>query len=338
MAHEITERDGLVLYGTPAWHGLGTVVDKAPSPMEALRIAGLDWDVDQRAAYYAEEPTLTADGFVTTYQPIPGTVANVRRDTREVLGAVGDGYTVVQNRDVAGLVYDAAQSESVTVETAGSLRSGREVFFCAHLGTFAIGERDRSHQYALFVNAHDGTRALTVVPTSVRVVCANTKRAALSKAEASRLVVTLRHSSGLGDRLDEVRTVLRGARALVEREAEAARALAARKMTPAEVESFFSAVYARMYGAVPPADVSDRGGKAKRTRALDMAGDWSRTLGTESDMLGESPNAWLAANAVTRWIDHDRTTRGGDRLHSNLLGSAASAKDDVFAEALTLVG
>ena len=47
MAHEITQHDNVVLHRTPAWHGLGIVVKDAPTPIEALKIAGLDWNVEQ---------------------------------------------------------------------------------------------------------------------------------------------------------------------------------------------------------------------------------------------------------------------------------------------------
>ncbi len=47
MAHEITQNDGLVLNKRSAWHNLGTIVDKAPTIDEALKIAKLDWTVDQ---------------------------------------------------------------------------------------------------------------------------------------------------------------------------------------------------------------------------------------------------------------------------------------------------
>ena len=33
------------------WHGLGTIVAEAPTSQEALRIAGLDWNVCQMAIH-----------------------------------------------------------------------------------------------------------------------------------------------------------------------------------------------------------------------------------------------------------------------------------------------
>jgi len=338
MSHEITNRDGLVLTGQPAWHGLGVVVKDAPSPKEAIRLAGLGWQVESAPLTMTRKGLTLGDDNLpretVTTAPVPGYVANVRGDTGEVLGVVGEDFHVVQNHELAGLIYDAARSERVTVETAGSLRAGREVFFLAHLGTFAIGERDRNHSYALFVNGHDGGRALTVLPTSVRVVCANTLRAALTGGESRRLTIALRHTSGLADRLDDVRATLRGARGIAEREADKARALAAKRMTPAEVSAFFAEVYARLYGAVPPANAPARGDKAKRTRALDMAAAWQRNLLREADALATAPSAWLAYNAVSGWVDHERPGRGGDRVHSNLLGSGAEVKDTALSVAL----
>lgn len=60
------------------WHGLGTVVMEAPASAEALRLAGLDWNVVQ-------EPIYT--GFK---EPIEGYKANVRDCDRKVLGVVSD--------------------------------------------------------------------------------------------------------------------------------------------------------------------------------------------------------------------------------------------------------
>lgn len=33
------------------WHGMGTRVEEAPNSRDALRLAGLDWKVEQRTIY-----------------------------------------------------------------------------------------------------------------------------------------------------------------------------------------------------------------------------------------------------------------------------------------------
>src|SRR5262245_14265549 len=123
MSHEITEVDGLVLTGEPAWHGLGIVVKDAPTPAEALRIAGLGWNVEQsRIEYVREALTVGDDGIpvkTETRHPCETDVVNVRSDTGEPLGVVGKNYGVVQNRDLVALVVAAAGQEDVEIESAG---------------------------------------------------------------------------------------------------------------------------------------------------------------------------------------------------------------------------
>lgn len=342
MSHEIESNDGLVLArGEPAWHGLGTVIQGSPTVPEALQIARMDYDILSLPLTAARRTVGWGDNGPTEANEtikVETHVAQVRSDDGSVLGVVGAGYTTVQNRELAALVIDAAGSEGVTIESAGTLRGGRDVFFLAHLDTFQIGARDKSHVYALFTNSHDGTGALRVLPTSIRVVCQNTRRAALSGKESRALTVSERHTSNLRDRMEDVRRALRGAAAVAAHVKEEAEALAARSMTKEQVSAFFASYYAAEYGALPvgPYLSLSQGDKAKRTRAVDMAEVWHATLRQETDAMGTGPSAWLAANAITRWIDHDRTIRGGDRTHSNLMGSAADAKDKVFSLAAAL--
>lgn len=55
------------------WHGLGTMVTEAPTSADALRLAGLDWTVEQTPVY-------TNEGIV-----IPNYKANVRSTDKSVL-------------------------------------------------------------------------------------------------------------------------------------------------------------------------------------------------------------------------------------------------------------
>ena len=69
------------------WHGLGTIVMEAPTSADALRLAGLDWEVVQEPVYTEQN------------EMVKGYKANVRSSDRKVLGVVSDRYKVVQNTD-----------------------------------------------------------------------------------------------------------------------------------------------------------------------------------------------------------------------------------------------
>ena len=97
------------------WHGLGTRVEKAPCSEDALRLAGLDWQVVQ-------EPIYTDTGEI-----IPGYKANVRDRDRRVLGVVTDRYKIIQNHEAFAFT-DTLLGSGVRYETAGSLQEGKRVW------------------------------------------------------------------------------------------------------------------------------------------------------------------------------------------------------------------
>src|SRR5262249_22584665 len=107
MAHEIDITTGtaaVFVTGTPAWHRLGRVIAEAATSAEAIRLAGLDWEIEQWPLL-ACGPTTTEEP-AGRYAPCPGTVANVRTDTGAVLGVVSRDYRVFQNREAFAFMDD----------------------------------------------------------------------------------------------------------------------------------------------------------------------------------------------------------------------------------------
>src|SRR5687767_14947496 len=127
MSHEIdttTGRAACFVTGTPPWHGLGSVVAEAQTSAEAIKLAGLDWSVEQLP--------LVARGAAGE-RAVPGRVANVRADTGAVLGVVGTGYRPFQNAE-AFEFFDAVVQEKLAVfESAGALKGGKYVWMLARL-------------------------------------------------------------------------------------------------------------------------------------------------------------------------------------------------------------
>ncbi|MBA4190801.1 MAG: alpha/beta hydrolase, partial [Planctomycetaceae bacterium] len=174
MAHEIdmtTGRPAVMVAGDPPWHKLGQNVSEAQSSSEAMHLAGLDWVVQQWNL------VARCEGIE---HEVTGRVANIRSDTKAILGVVSTGYRVFQNR-AAFEFFDAIVQEKLAVyETAGSLRGGRQVWILARLPkTLRAAGEDEIRPYVLLTNSHDGSKALRMIPTTIRVVCANTLNLAL---------------------------------------------------------------------------------------------------------------------------------------------------------------
>lgn len=174
------------------WHGLGTIIQDAPNSKEAIRLAGLDWRVDQSDVLCAE------DGSV-----IEGYKANIRSSDGKVLGMVTDRYRIVQNEEAFAFT-DALLGEGVRYETAGSLSSGRRVWMLARMeGKMITGEE--VDPYLVFTNSHDGTGAIRVAITPVRVVCQNTLNLALNTAARQWSCI---HVGRIEDKMEEARHTL----------------------------------------------------------------------------------------------------------------------------------
>ena len=105
------------------WHGLGKRVVEAPNSREAIRHAGLEWEV-------VREPMFTTHH--SELMPVPGTFANVRESDGKVLGVVGNTYKIVQNSDAFDFV-DGIIGGDVRYETAGSLHGGKKIWLLARL-------------------------------------------------------------------------------------------------------------------------------------------------------------------------------------------------------------
>lgn len=174
------------------WHGLGVQVQEAPESKDVLRLAGLDWKVYQREVY-------TDSGI-----KIEGYRANVRNTDNKVLGVVTERYKIVQNEEAFSFT-DALLGKGVRYETAGSLQEGKKVWLLARLPKEYIISGEQISPYLVFSNSHDGSAAVRVAVTPIRVVCNNTLNLALSTAKRSWAMV---HTGNIKGKIHEAQETL----------------------------------------------------------------------------------------------------------------------------------
>lgn len=226
MSHEIYEHDHMVSAVLTPWHGLGTVSDHLLSPTEAFVAAQLDYEVGKHPAFtrvrddanfsdiitelviaHTSEPNMSFAELLVRIDydlPIEGKYATVRHDVNYPLDVVGEDYRTFQNR--AGFDIIEAVGDDVQVETAGSLGNGRKVWALAKMDRALDLQGDELIAYLLFLWSHDGSSAVRIMPTPVRVVCGNTLRMALSGA---RNVWSAAHTASLASRAEQAKQTLR---------------------------------------------------------------------------------------------------------------------------------
>jgi len=194
-----------------AWHGLGQIVEDYPTSEEAIRHAGLDYDV-------VKAPLFTkGSGIIETSQGIeigdteldvPNYFANIRNDNNAVLGVVGKDYQIVQNREAFSF-FDSivGGGNGILYETAGVLGNGERIFITAKLPDYIhVGNGDDvTEKYIFLTTSHDGTGSITAAFTPIRIVCQNTLNASLRNMSN---VVRIRHTSGAKQRLEDAHKVM----------------------------------------------------------------------------------------------------------------------------------
>ncbi len=174
------------------WHGLGTRVEDAPNSKKALILAGLNWNVYQ-SPIWTETETM-----------IPGYKANIRDVDEKVLGVVTDRYKVIQNSEAFSFTDDLL-GDGVTYETAGSLQDGRRTWILAKMPQRFIIAGDEITPYLVFMNSHDGSGAVKVAMTPIRVVCQNTLNLALRDAKRSW---STHHTGNIETKMQQARQTL----------------------------------------------------------------------------------------------------------------------------------
>lgn len=175
----------------PLWGGLGTTIKEAPSSADAIKIAGLDWNVNQEKL------------FLENDLPVEHYFANVRDSDRKVLGVVSEKYNIVQNREAFAFT-DELLGQGVRYETAGCVASGKKVWMLARLEDRTITDELIS-PYLVFINSFDGSQAVRVAITPIRVICQNMLNLAIRRAER---YWSCAHKGNILSKMDEARYTL----------------------------------------------------------------------------------------------------------------------------------
>jgi len=306
MAHEV---ETAMYSRTPAWHKVGNVLEEPPETIgDALEMSGLDWEVLERDLYWADNDPDSGYAEVNTHKAL------VRSTDDKLLGVVGVKYQPLQNVEAFEFFNTVLESGQAEIEAAGSLRGGKRIWVLAKLkgATADVVKGDPVEAYLLLYNAHDGSLAVGIMFTNVRVVCANTLRAAMWDAEKGRVSnLKIRHTSGLHDSLDAVQKAINCAKQTFEFSLEAYQELAKKKLPIDGLKDYVREVL----------DVPDD--EEKMPRAWEKIVELHEA-GAGTYIKGVRGTYWGAYNAMTEWLAYERGTDECKRLDSGWFGKSGN--------------
>lgn len=305
MAHEI---ENMMYVGKKPWHSLGTSFVEAPPLDEAIIAAGLDWKV-------TTEPVYTANN-----EPLPA-LATRRSSDGKILGVVGPKYTPLQNDAAFDFFKPFIDSKEASIETAGSLRGGQRVFVLCKVNrqSMVVKGDDVVDKYLLLSNSHDGTLAVRVGFTGIRVVCANTLR--LSHASSASKLLRIRHTKNVKDALEKVQEVMNIADQEFEATAEQFRIMASKGVVQQDLEKYIKNVFS----------ISEETDSRLVAKIIPLF-----EKGRGNDLPEIKGTYWAAMNAVSEYLQYERGSSNDTRMDALWFGQSATILERAHKVALEM--
>lgn len=320
MAHnlEIINGEASMFYcGEKPWHGLGTALDSPATSKEAIEAAKLNWTVEKQQLY------------LPSNEPAHNTYATVRTDQNKVLGIVGSTYTPLQNSEAFKFFDSIVGADQAIYHTAGCLLDGKVVWILAKLpGEIIVTNEDITEKYLLLSNSHDGSSAVQIKFTPIRVVCNNT----LTMAFADEQYLSVYHQHDIKSRLSEVPKIMNIVNKRYSHIEETLKQLTKIQMTDITLDKYLLEIFPDPKNRKDEKIYEYALAKARSNRS------WSKYFfenGVGNKLPGVSGSLWSAYNGVTELIDHKITKQSSERkLNMIWFGDGAVVKGKAYKTAV----
>jgi phage/plasmid-like protein (TIGR03299 family) len=326
--------------GTNEDHGQAAILADYPQNWDEARVlAGLDWEPevaevfadamsDEQIKAAIADVLLAGETIKTTeqidrllavvkaaYAPIKGW-QNVRNDqTRETIALTHDTYAVI-NHTAFGDILEAlldCDRDKLKLETGGSLAGGSKVWMLVMLDEPIIlpGDKSAAMPFVALTGRHDALGSVTARATAVRIVCANTFRAAEMEGERTGATFTFRHTGNWRERIDDAKEAIKGVRREIRAYVELSERLLGIKVTPEQRERFV----VEFVPKPPEALLSDR--VAANTEAARKA---VRDILASETCDGIDLTAYGLVQAAGEYLDHVRRANSWEtKLNRSLI-------------------
>lgn len=197
-----------------SWLANATKVDAPMSVEDALAQAHADFNVRGESLYYMtpelrdlimRDTEMSSSELIKYMRKVDGKQANVRIDNYGCLGVVSDNYGIVQNHDAFSfidLLCKGNEDNTPIIDSAGVLNDGKRTFVVAHFPQEILvngNNDDKVQMNVVITNSHDGSGAVNVAVTPVRIICQNMLNYAFKQASGK---ISFRHTANVNQRMD----------------------------------------------------------------------------------------------------------------------------------------
>lgn len=306
------------------WHKQGVHLDEPPSTAEAIKHAGLDWNVS-KVKLYSNDQKLVKDYYGIT-----------REDTKDVLGIVKGSYTPLQNHEAFNFFDPLISNKFIQYETAGAIGKGEMIWILAKLKIntqIIVHGDDIVNKYLLLSNGHDGQSAVNIKFTPIRVVCQNTLNLALNQEEATKI----NHISSIHKKLQDASVAVEN---ILEIYSQAEKNFIA--MYKCKIDDTKAKQYSnKLYPVIDRSKITTENQFEKHKENIriqtQLMNNYKESFGVKHYNIGGT--LWAAYNAVTEYIDHPiKYYLGDDKLLKRIwFGEGQSIKEKAYIQAVELI-
>ena len=297
--------------GKTPWHGSGNAVSKNATVKEFLEAAGLAWRVGVK-------DLVTVDG-----EPVNAR-ATYRESDGSILGVVGPRYVPLQNDESLEWFQPFIDAGECTLHTAGSLHKGQKIWGLAQLNrdNSEIVPGDDVCKFILLSNSHDGTTAIRVGYTPIRVVCTNTL--AMAHGSSASKLIRIRHTRSSKTNLEAVRDIMDNINAEFEATAEQYRFLASKQFNQKDIEK-----YVKVMLDIKVADSEIK----TRTRNI-MDEILGLIEGPKQSAANVRGTWWAAYNGFNEYLNYNKGRTVDNRLDTLWFGTGVKENLDALKTAM----
>lgn len=185
------------------------------------------------------------------------------------------------------------------------MQGGKKVWLLAHMPHEYIISGERISPYLLFSNTHDGSGAIKVALTPIRVVCQNTLNLALSQASRSWSMI---HTGNIQNKLQEAKDTLFMAEKYMDNLGKEFETLRMQSMTDKQVMEFIETLL----------PIEDNATSQQKRNMKRLQEDMKMRYFDAPDLQDVGRNAYRFINAVSDFATHAEPLRKTANYKENL--------------------